>query len=169
MISNRHAGLIGQALLHNICRVKGITNLAIGSPRGHLKRTSLLPTFRQISWQKCSCMAFMLVNSTGDELCPSPVMTFCPSLTFCPLPDLPCASSLPFALSLSFALCTAQVLQEPGVCSRQLRTRAKAVKKLGTIFSQVNRPRSSPVVNIMEEFSEVLQASQSCQNLSSQM
>lgn len=52
-----------------------------------------------------------------------------------------------------------QVLQEPGVPNRQLRQRAKAVKKLGSIFSQVNRPRNSPVVNIMEEFSEVLQVS----------
>ena len=57
------------------------------------------------------------------------------------------------------AFCCVQVLQEPGIPSRQLRTRAKAVKKLGSIFSQVNRPRNSPVVNIMEEFSEVLQAS----------
>ncbi|KAL3161570.1 hypothetical protein ABBQ32_010434 [Trebouxia sp. C0010 RCD-2024] len=51
-----------------------------------------------------------------------------------------------------------RVLHEPGVPSRQLKTRAKAVKKLGSIFSQVNRPRNSPVVNIMEEFSEVLQS-----------
>lgn len=50
-----------------------------------------------------------------------------------------------------------QVLQEPGVPNKQLRSRAKAVKKLGSIFSQVNRPRNRPVTNIMEEFSEVLQ------------
>lgn len=51
-----------------------------------------------------------------------------------------------------------RVLQEPGVPSKQLRSRAKAVKKLGSIFSQANRPRSRPVTNIMEEFSEVLQS-----------
>ncbi|KAL0050671.1 hypothetical protein WJX82_004605 [Trebouxia sp. C0006] len=51
-----------------------------------------------------------------------------------------------------------RVLQEPGVPSKQLRSRAKAVKKLGSIFSQANQPRSRPVTNIMEEFSEVLQS-----------
>lgn len=51
-----------------------------------------------------------------------------------------------------------RVLHEPGIPSKQLKARAKAVKKLGSIFSQVNRPRNSPVVNIMEEFSEVLQS-----------
>ena len=53
------------------------------------------------------------------------------------------------------------MLHEPGVPSKQLRSRAKAVKKLGSIFVQVNRPRSRPVTNIMEEFSEVLQVSPS--------
>ena len=79
------------------------------------------------------------------SLCLPLALLLCPSFAFRFVPD--------------FALCTAQVLQEPGVSSRQLRTRAKAVKKLGTIFSQVNRARNSPVINIMEEFSEVLQAS----------
>ncbi len=70
-----------------------------------------------------------------------------------------------FALLFVAPLCfdstgfLSQVLQEPGVPSKQLRSRAKAVKKLGSIFSQANRPRSRPVTNIMEEFSEVLQVS----------
>lgn len=38
--------------------------------------------------------------------------------------------------------------------------RAKAVKKLGSIFSQVNKPRNTGgVTNIMEEFSEILMVS----------
>lgn len=51
-----------------------------------------------------------------------------------------------------------RVLNEPGLSSKQQRSRAKAVKKLGSIFSQINRARNSPVTNIMEEFSEVLQS-----------
>ena len=54
-------------------------------------------------------------------------------------------------------MCTVQVLNEPGLSHKQQRCRAKAVKKLGSIFSSVNRPRNGPVLNIMEEFSEVLQ------------
>ena len=55
------------------------------------------------------------------------------------------------------AWCDLQVLQEPGLTKKQQYTRAKAVKKLGSIFSQINKPRNpGGVTNIMEEFSDIL-------------
>lgn len=53
-----------------------------------------------------------------------------------------------------------QVLQEPGLTKKQQFSRAKAVKKLGSIFSQIDKPRNaSGVTNIMEEFSDILMVS----------
>ena len=60
-------------------------------------------------------------------------------------------------------MCDLQVLQEPGLTKKQQCTRAKAVKKLGSIFSQVNKPRNAGgVTNIMEEFSDILMVSSVC-------
>lgn len=60
-------------------------------------------------------------------------------------------------VSLTIVVLLLQVLQEPGLTKKQQYTRAKAVKKLGSIFSQIDRPRTAGgVTNIMEEFSDIL-------------
>ena len=57
-----------------------------------------------------------------------------------------------------------QVLSEPGVNRRELRTRAKAVRKLGQAFYDVNRTpaQRGSATAVMEELASVMQVSHSC-------
>eukprot|EP00891_Asterochloris_glomerata_P008726 jgi/Astpho2/8726/e_gw1.00128.27.1_t len=57
-----------------------------------------------------------------------------------------------------------RVLSEPGVNRRELRTRAKAVRKLGQAFYDVNRTpaQRGSATAVMEELASVMQVSHSC-------
>ena len=57
-----------------------------------------------------------------------------------------------------------QVLSEPGVNRRELRTRAKAVRKLGQAFYDVNRApaQRGSATAVMEELAGVMEVSHSC-------
>ena len=57
-----------------------------------------------------------------------------------------------------------QVLSEPNVNRRELRGRAKAVRKLGQAFYDVNRTpaQRGSATSLMEELASVMQVSHSC-------
>ena len=57
-----------------------------------------------------------------------------------------------------------QVLSEPGVNKRELRARAKAVRKLGQAFYDVNRAptQRGSATAVMEELASVMQVSHIC-------
>ena len=67
-------------------------------------------------------------------------------------------------LNISCSLPWMQVLSEPGVNRRELRTRAKAVRKLGQAFYEVNRApaQRGSATAVMEELAGVMEVSHSC-------